>query len=457
MLRSLLFALIAPVVLAQTPGVQIPEVPPGLIRNQSARTFLDPSPATVQVIFSAEYTLGLKPGDVITGFQLRSAWNATAAPLNAVNFQDYQITAGRTSGALREISTVFGNNFGPDRTVVRTGPLSLPALSLPAGGAADPYGLVIAFNTPYTYRGGDLIFQVNHTGVGAGETRALTASLVLDSRYGRVVANIGDGTATRGRELLDGAIEVRLRVQGAGPFFSNAGVVSAASGRGNGVSPGMISAIYGVNLGPTELALGGLSPDNTRFTTTAGGTRVLFDGVAAPVIYSSRGQLSAIVPYSVAGRPTTSVVVESGGIKTEAVTLPVVAALPAVFTANQTGTGQGAILNQDGSVNAASNPAAPGSVIVLFGTGEGQTTPPGVDGLLASGTPLPRPLAQPTRVTVGGQEAEVLYSGAAPGLVAGLWQINARLPAAVPTGAAVPILLRVGEAVSIAGVTVAVR
>ena len=131
MLRSLLFALIAPVVLAQTPSVQIPEVPSGLIRNQSARTFLDPSPATVQVLFSAEYMSGLKPGDVITGFQLRSAWNATAAPLNAVNFQDYQITAGTTSGALREISTVFGNNFGPDRTVVRTGPLSLPALSLP--------------------------------------------------------------------------------------------------------------------------------------------------------------------------------------------------------------------------------------------------------------------------------------------------------------------------------------
>ncbi len=97
----------------------------------------------------------------------------------------------------------------------------------------DAYGLVIALNTPHTYRGGDLIFQGNHTGVGVGETRALTASLVLDSRYGRVVANIGDGSVTRASE-----IEVRLRVQGAGPFFSNAGVVNAASGRGNGVLRG---------------------------------------------------------------------------------------------------------------------------------------------------------------------------------------------------------------------------
>ncbi|MCX6608186.1 MAG: hypothetical protein NTV52_31990 [Acidobacteria bacterium] len=457
MFRSILLALIVPVAFAQTPGVLIPDVPAGLIRNQSARSFLDPVPVTAQVIFSAEYMSGLKPGDLITGFQFRSAWNATAAPLNPVNFRDYQITAGRTSGALREISTVFGNNLGPDRTVVRTGPLTLPALSLPGGAAADPYGPVIAFNTPYTYRGGDLIFQVNHTGVGTGEARALTASLVLDSRYGRVVANIGDGSATRGSELIDGAIEVRLRVQGAGPFFSGAGVVNAASGRGNGVSPGLITAIYGVNLGPTELALGGLTADNTRFNTAAGGTRVLFDGVAAPVIYSSQGQISVIAPYSLAGRTTTSVVVESGGVRTEPVTLPVVAALPAMFTANQSGTGQGAILNQDGSVNSAANPAAAGSIIVLFATGEGQTTPTGVDGLLATGTPLPRPVAQPTRVTVGGQEAEVLYSGAAPGLVAGLWQINARLSATVPTGAAVPIVLRVGEGVSIAGVTVAVR
>jgi len=151
------------------------------------------------------------------------------------------------------------------------------------------------------------------------------------------------------------------------------------------------------------------------------------------------------------------VVVEAGGVRAEPVTLSVVAAVPAVFTANQSGTGQGAILNQDGSVNSATNPAAPASIVVLFATGEGQTTPGGVDGLLATGSPLPRPIAQPTRVTVGGQEAEVVYSGAAPGLVAGLWQINARIPATVPTGAAVPIVLRVGEATSIAGVTVAIR
>ncbi len=77
----------------------------------------------------------------------------------------------------------------------------------------------------------------------------------------------------------------------------------------------MITAISGVHLGLTELALDGLSADDTRFNTTAGRTRVLFDGVAAPVIYSSIGQISVSAPYP---RTTTSVL----------------AALQAMFTAN---------------------------------------------------------------------------------------------------------------------------
>lgn len=87
------------------------------------------------------------------------------------------------------------------------------------------------------------MIQVKHTGVGVGETRALTASFVVDSRYGRIVASIGSDGTTRASELLDGTVEVRLRVRGGGPFLSSAGVVNAASGRGNAVSPGLIHPI----------------------------------------------------------------------------------------------------------------------------------------------------------------------------------------------------------------------
>ena len=95
-----------------------------------------------------------------------------------------------------------------------------------------------------------------------------------------------------------------------------------------------------------------------------------------------------------------------------------------------------------------------GDVITMFVTGEGQTSPAGVDGQLAA-PPFPKPLL-PVHVRIGGQEAVVQYAGGAPGLIAGLMQVNAVVPAAVH-GDAVPIEIQVGSAVSPPGVTLAVR
>ena len=92
--------------------------------------------------------------------------------------------------------------------------------------------------------------------------------------------------------------------------------------------------------------------------------------------------------------------------------------------------------------------------MVLFGTGEGQTNPPGVDGKLAAGV-FPKPVL-PLSVRIGGVNAEILYAGAAPGLVAGVIQVNARVPDGVPSGD-VPVLVTVGSASSHPELTVAVR
>ncbi|MBI3696681.1 MAG: hypothetical protein HY238_17805 [Acidobacteria bacterium] len=95
-------------------------------------------------------------------------------------------------------------------------------------------------------------------------------------------------------------------------------------------------------------------------------------------------------------------------------------------------------------------------MILLFGTGEGQTDPAGVDGKLVA-DPLPKPRF-PVRVSIGGVPADVLYAGGAPGLVAGVIQVNARVPSNAPSGGAVPIVLSVGGVVSSQqGVTVALR
>jgi len=91
----------------------------------------------------------------------------------------------------------------------------------------------------------------------------------------------------------------------------------------------------------------------------------------------------------------------------------------------------------------------------MFATGEGQTSPPGVDGKLASGT-LPQPVL-PVVVTIGGQVAQVQYAGGAPGEVAGIMQLNVEIPTGIQTGDAVPVVLEVGGVPSQTGVTLAVR
>ena len=122
----------------------------------------------------------------------------------------------------------------------------------------------------------------------------------------------------------------------------------------------------------------------------------------------------------------------------------------------QNGQGQAAVLNQDNSQNFGTIPAARGSVIQIYATGGGETTPsllPG-EAAAASGNPLVLTNAQPT-VTMGGQQATVQFSGMAPGYV-GLWQINAQIPQTVTPGNAVPLVVTAGGATSNT-VTIAVQ
>jgi len=220
------------------------------------------------------------------------------------------------------------------------------------------------------------------------------------------------------------------------------------------VTPGKIVVLYGSRLGPASLT--GLSvAGDGRVATNTGGTQVLFDGVPAPILYTSAGQVAAVVPYAVDGKGGTQVQVKNGSLASDPVALPVAPVAPSIFSVNLSGTGQAAILNQDGTtVNSAKTPALRGSTISIYATGEGQTNPPGLDGSITGGTP-PAP-TRPTTVLIDGKPAQVTYAGAAPGAVAGLFQVNVRIPDdATPGDAALEI--HVGSAVSQPGMTVAVK
>jgi uncharacterized protein (TIGR03437 family) len=176
-------------------------------------------------------------------------------------------------------------------------------------------------------------------------------------------------------------------------------------------------------------------------------------------------QLAAIVPYEIVANPATTSVnvqVEVQGNRSLPFSMPVTAALPGLFTHNTQGFGQAAAYDQDnvtlnGPADSAPNtaPAARGSVVVLFATGEGVTTPPGVDGRLAIGL-YPKP-ALNCSVEIGGLDAHVNYCGATPNYTAGLLQVNAVVPMDVAPGDTVPIQLTIGTATSPAGVTIAVK
>jgi uncharacterized protein (TIGR03437 family) len=184
---------------------------------------------------------------------------------------------------------------------------------------------------------------------------------------------------------------------------------------------------------------------------------VLFDGVPAPIIAVTNGQVNAMVPYGIAGRATTNIQVSYLGVSSAGIAYNVAGAVPGIYTVNQTGMGQGAILDQNYAGNGASAPAAKGSVIAIYMTGEGVTSPPSLTGEVAplDGTGLNHP-AQNVTVTIGGVNAPVLYYGSAPGLVYGVMQVNALVPSTVASGNQ-PIVVTVGTANAQSGVTVAVQ
>ncbi len=230
------------------------------------------------------------------------------------------------------------------------------------------------------------------------------------------------------------------------------GFVNAASYAPGPAVPGMIVTLFGTGMGPSNVVsanvVGGF------FESRVSDTRVLFDGNPAPMIYTSAGQIAAIVPYALYGRLSTTVQVEYLGVKSNSLVLRVDNALPGLFSANASGRGGGAILNQDTSLNTAANPATKGQAIVLYATGEGQTTPIGIDGKII-GIDLRKSLL-PVTVKVGGVDCTVEYAGSAPGLVSGVFQVNVRLNNSVPSGN-VPVVLQVGSIFSQDGLTVAIR
>jgi uncharacterized protein (TIGR03437 family) len=230
------------------------------------------------------------------------------------------------------------------------------------------------------------------------------------------------------------------------------GIVNAASYSNGAVAPGEMVAIYGQNLGPQNIAVATFDNSSGNTNTQLAGTQVTFNGIPAPLVYTSSGAAAAIVPYEIDGAGQASVVVSFNGQVASTQIMTVADAAPGLFSADSSGSGPGAILNADYSLNSPSNPANAGSIAVIYATGGGQTNPATISGTV---TTAATPLVDQVAVTVGGQPAQVLYAGNAGGEVAGVVQLNVQLPAGV-TGT-VPVTVTIGTHPSQATVTMSIQ
>jgi uncharacterized protein (TIGR03437 family) len=266
-----------------------------------------------------------------------------------------------------------------------------------------------------------------------------------------IVESLYDATNIWGWPLTATVIS-RIDLAGR-PAIAPNGIVNGASLRPGSLAPGEIVTIFGSGLGPVgarELTFGA----DGFVAKSPGEARVWFDGLGAPVVYASANQVSAVVPYAIAGKSKVEVLVQFTETMSDGVTMPVAAAAPGIFTVDASGTGEALAINDDGSRNSPSHPAGQGSAIVLYATGEGLTNPPGLDGKRAEDR-APQPVL-PVSVKIGGLPAELLYAGGVPGQVAGFTQLKVRIPARVAPGDAA-IEITVDGIASQPGVTIAVR
>jgi uncharacterized protein (TIGR03437 family) len=227
-------------------------------------------------------------------------------------------------------------------------------------------------------------------------------------------------------------------------------IANAAGGPLTGqVAPDEIVSLYGIGIGP-QAALAG-QPQPYLYPSSLGGYQVLFNGVAAPLLYAGPTQINAVVPYEVAGHDYAAVQLVTPAGTIDGPALAVRPAEPAIFADGVTGAC--AALNQDGTLNSIQHPAKAGSAVTIFASGAAVYG--GTDGAVAfapqpNGAWLPVSvlgLFSPTIIR-GTTSLEILYAGQVLQSVIGLMQVNFRLPNPLPSGRSYYIALQVGGAVS---------
>jgi uncharacterized protein (TIGR03437 family) len=233
------------------------------------------------------------------------------------------------------------------------------------------------------------------------------------------------------------------------PALFSGGVVSGASfAAAAPLAPGGIVSVFGKSFASaTNVAT------RLPLETNLAGTSFNVGGVDVPLFFSSTGQINAQIPFELAANTKHQALVRAGTAATLPDFITLATARPGIFSTNQQGTGQGAILDGQGRLVTGAASAAAGDIVAVFATGLGLTAPPVKSGEAAPGGPLAL-VSNTVTAEVGGRAATVHFAGLAPGFV-GLYQVNVQIPAGTTPGE-VPLVL-IQNGVSSNTVTLTVR
>jgi uncharacterized protein (TIGR03437 family) len=261
-----------------------------------------------------------------------------------------------------------------------------------------------------------------------------------------IVSNAANGAVTV-------PISFQVEAQGS-PSISYQGVVdNAIFGAGDTVARGDILVVLGDQLSLSPLTLGSAPP----LSTAIGGAKILVNGSAVPMYYSSYGQLAFQMPYEISNG-VALVQVQRDSLSSNTVSVNVADRAPRLLLIGS--TGYGAIQNQDFSIpmptgalpgyQFGTHPANVGDALTIYAIGLGPTSPAVASGVAAPGTPPFAPITTSATVNfgggIGGTLAAPLYAGLAPGN-AGLYQVNVVIPQNVPKGV-VNLTLTLSDSVS---------
>jgi uncharacterized protein (TIGR03437 family) len=362
------------------------------------------------------------PANSVTGIAADAAGNAylTGATLDDL----FPVTAGVFQPGRMGKGDAFAAKLNPLGTAMvwatylgGAGDDAANGIALDASGNVWLSGTTASIDFPnaqgWSQGGADFVAELN----AAGTALTYSARLPADTAARSLAV---DAAGTMHLAGYDGLVSTVSPTQPWAPRIF--GIANSAYGPVGGRIVGIEAiSIYGPHIGPatpvTAVAdASGLMPNSL------GGVQVFINGSPVPLLYVSDSQVNAVTPLYLSGL-TARVSISFNSSVTADFVATVVGAIPEIF---QGGDGTVAAINQDGSINSADHPAPPGSVVAIWATGIG-TTPPVFwqDGRLASGA-VDFGCCQ---IYVQGHAADVLYGGAAPGIVAGVAQINFQVTA----------------------------